>query len=267
MLVRFSVIELIKTTSSEGKKFSPANAVPGGMTPRERGKQKKEKVLIWLLKWHFSTAAMVARCCDVEINYMRILEKKGLVEPFNTPTLQSKHGWMLTKDGHSAANSALGQCLDYDCDAASIDRSNLRHDLCCQYATSYLKAVNFLPERLIGMKDKKDVKRPDAFIVDADGKKIALELELTPKKRGREFDRAIVAAANLIHSKKVDEVIYVTDSKALKTRYETDIKKVMGHWERDPKTRQWKMESQFHFSDEQIANIKFLLIPDLQKGL
>lgn len=252
-----------------GDFFGPT---PGGMTPRERGKEKTEAVILWLFYWHHSTAAVISKCCNVAPFFLRTLEKKGLTQSFMTPGLFARDGWMLTKDGVLAANEILlergllDRCVAYDTSVSSVMHNHLRHDLCCQLAIDFLCPASYTTERMMGLQGKKDEKRPDALFVNERGRTAALEVELTVKKNGRELDRALRASESLLAKAegdpgKIHYVVYVTPFEAIKTRYVDALEKPIGTWER--KGTSWACASEAKLTDDIRESFSFHVIPKL----
>jgi hypothetical protein len=133
-------------------------------------------------------------------------------------------------------------------DALRINQANLRHDFLVQKATiKNLKAgkiAGFQTPKELAEKSRKDEKIPDAVWIMPDGRKRAIELELTAKFKRRLDDFVHGIILSLSGSPpRFDGYFIVSDSQAILSRYKAAFKpgQKVARWERD-KQSHWRIK-------------------------
>ena len=209
-----------------------AQAALAGRTPLEAGMQKSLAALVWVYRWGYSSPSIMDTVAGIEGAPRRgvaaRLAKRGLLARHSVPVVAPhlpRAIMTLTAQGVSAVEAAGGWWPDW---APPIDELSpyedgiierqIVHDLAVQKITlEFLcngKISGFKTPREMKSASEKGKKQPDAVWI-MDGKHVALELELTRKKPGKEWDDTRLATLQALQDGVYDMVIYVTHSPAI----------------------------------------------------
>lgn len=243
-----------KKIAPESFKATAANLKAAGTNSRKVGGEKAFKALLWVYRWGWSYPFLVDHIASPNRRGLckKLVEQK-LLSSFDCPGAGGKKGLpnsvvCLTKDGQMLVESELSesQFLDQNLQE-DIPWHQLYHDALVQRATG-LKSdlLEFKTPKEIAEKSDRGVKQADAIWILKSGQRIGVELELTAKKRGREFDQTILS---LLHSVNPNGNPHQLDAIALVCRgredgilgsYRERLKpgKKITLWERDP-SRKW----------------------------
>ncbi|AXQ31091.1 hypothetical protein D0B54_21480 [Solimonas sp. K1W22B-7] len=219
----------------------------------EIGRLKMILALIWTYRWGYSTPTIL----DLVVggnghgNIASRLLKAGYIERFGIylgSRFDALPRWItvLTPDGVREAEANVDHLVHHlhRHSGERIQRSNLVHDLrvqrftlrnlsgapfgnSCGHDEGYLfvprkgvgKVVGFMSPAELG-EVSLGSKLPDAVWLMPDGKRLAIEVELTAKW-GWEFDITLERTVNLIRNDTYQGVLIVTRSKSIQKRYES----------------------------------------------
>jgi hypothetical protein len=176
-----------------------------GKSSRQVGAEKTFKALHWVYRWGWSYPFILDQVASPGRRGMtKKLVEQNLLASFDCPGAGGKKGIpktvvCLTEDGQMIVENELledqflSQSLEDD-----IPWHQLYHDALIQRSTALKDDLaEFKTPKEIADKSAKGVKQADAIWILKSGLKIGVELELTAKKKGREFDQTILA---LLHS-------------------------------------------------------------------
>lgn len=237
---------------SEGKlKKTPPRAMDfmGGQSPHERSIQKRQAVLTWIYRWGYSSAEIIRQVADQTAGgYAKKLEERGLLVATKTESGIPRAIFTLTKSGYQEAERFADKLAPYpELDPYRVNQQLIRHNLLAQQITvRELKNGNthdYLTERFVGLDgDKPGQKRPDVVWIAWDGRRTAVEVELTAKweRRLDEFILAVGDGLDPTNGPRYAEFVIVTDSPAIERRYRAAVepgtsltvwqKNERGHW-------------------------------------
>lgn len=227
------------------------------LSPIDRADEKLEDALIWLSRWGYSTPSVLGSLVQLE-NPMaestpaqqkaateqqgrRLAERmqaKGLVKSVLTSGnwgfwkyivdqygLRKKAGpflLVLTEIGKGAAQS-IDASLGAPHHRQVHGVQSIRHNLICQTVTiEYLKRgfSDYEPEASRRTESKPGIKQPDCILIKDDGRRVALEIELSPK-RGAPLDRALISVCKGLETGSFDFCIYLFASAVASEIYES----------------------------------------------
>jgi len=241
-------------------KETAAKLRAAGTNSRKVGAEKRFKALHWVYRWGWSYPFLVDHIASPNRRGLtkKLVEQKLLIS-YDCPGAGGKKGLpnsvvCLTKDGQMLVESELSESEFLDQNLQDdIPWHQLYHDALVQRATG-LKAdlVEFRTPKEIAEKSDAGVKQADAIWVLKSGERIGVELELTAKKKGREFDQTILSLIRSVNPKgnphNLDAIALVCRGRedGILGSYRERLKpgKKITLWERDP-SRKW-VESEKH---------------------
>ncbi|HNU67383.1 MAG TPA: hypothetical protein PL131_14230 [Methylotenera sp.] len=151
-----------------------------------------------------------------------------------------------------------------------VNQQQLRHYQIVQIATvnalNSKKIVDFETERMFASEgDKPGIKRPDVLWFTDNGKRIAVEVELS-QKWDRAFDEFLLAIIRSLSSKdgvkaKFDRFLIITDSNAIRHNYIEAIQpgSIFYKWEKNHRDH-WEVTKKLLVPDWLIQKVDFQLI-------
>ncbi len=172
-----------------------------GTNSRKVGAEKAFKALHWVYRWGWSYPFLVDHIASPNRRGLtkKLVEQK-LLNSFDCPGAGGKKGLpnsvvCLTKDGQMMVESELSESQFLDQNFHDeIPWHQLYHDSLVQRATGLkVDLLKFKTPKEIAAKSDIGIKQADAIWVLKSGQKIGVELELTAKKKGREFDQTILS--------------------------------------------------------------------------
>lgn len=194
-------------------------------SPREVGADRAREALIWLRRWGWSSPSVL----DIVTSATRRglvarLERAKMVETIELDFYSiaiaplPKKLVKLSDQGLELAESLFESNVIYS-DIARPKPNDLLHDikvqeLAAKNISEGAKLVNSDPELRRKIKSGKIID----FIIEKDGKKIGIELELS-KKREDEFCHGIESVCEAIKNKKIDGVIVYCATESIAKRY------------------------------------------------
>lgn len=247
-----------------------------GQSPRQRGREKQQLALEWLILFHKATPGIIRQVVGATASgYAAKLVRAGLAKYSTAPTLRSGKVIMLTADGIYLAERLQPDHMGkYNLDASSLSHATLKHDLAVQLGIlaimDRLVVKSVLPERLIPSTVPGD-KRPDAvFWLDDPTVELplALEMELTGKKPGRERDMALAAVVNALIEDRYEMVVYMTDSQAIIDAYLAVLMESIPLWVKNRRSGKWELTGETVTATEDVlARIEWICRPRLLDAL
>lgn len=187
---------------------------------RLRGREKQEKVFLWLAEYHYSTISIMSKALGVnsvgQWAFFKRLIDAGLLRKIEVPTVKEKL-FLMTRDGRELACELTEKALDYVTEPSKVSVPIVRHNLCVQLAIlERLKpGINHTFEKHLSFTDKD--KLPDALL-ENDGRATALEIELSHKRTNRVY-RAFFDHIRGMKDKHYFDVEYVFSSTSLRNNY------------------------------------------------
>lgn len=226
-----------------------------GVAPRVKGLQNQLKVVDWLYRFGYSSAAVLQDVLNKQSSgWAAAAERRGLLQSVRTVSGVPPRLYMLTAEGLALAEQHAQLLLAYpEVDPARVNQSLLRHNLLVQSLTvaevTAKRIASFRSERELSCGDRRGVKRPDAIWNLPSGTRVAIELELTAKW-GRtldEFVRALVRGlqGDANTETAFDRVAVITPSPAIAERYKAALTAgaPMRTWFKDQRGA-WRVERQ-----------------------
>ena len=222
---------------------------------RLRGREKLEKVFLWLSEYHYSTITIMSKALGVnsvgQWAFFKRLLDAGLLRKIDVPTVREKV-FLMTRDGVGLACELTEKALDYNTEPSKVSVSTVRHNLCLQLAVlERLKPGTVHTfEKHLKFTDKD--KLPDALL-DNDGHVTALEVELSHKRTNRVY-RAFYDHIRAMKDKHYYDVEYVFSSVSLRNNYKAkfDAKEWPVIERKDGRLRQ----SEKTFSPDSVAGLR-----------
>ncbi|SDH70937.1 hypothetical protein [Propionivibrio dicarboxylicus] len=207
----------------------------GGESPRARGEKKRRKVLEWVYRWGYSSAEILREVAGQQAKgYAKGLSEKGWLVEKKTESRLPRCIYTLSQIGQQDAERRAEKLLRYpEADSSKVKQQQIHHYLLAQRATiNALVAdtiIGYETERMIDEEgDKAGEKRPDVIWLLPDGKKMGVEIELSPKwdHNFYLFVLGIVRALSPTSTgqpAKYQSFAIVTESSAIYSRYKRDM--------------------------------------------
>ncbi len=262
---------------SEGKlKKKPPRAKDfmGGQSPHERSIQKRQTVLTWIYRWGYSSAEIIRQVVGQTAGgYAKKLESRGLLIATRTESGIPRAIFTLTESGHQEAERLANDLAPYpELDPYRVNQQQIRHNLLAQQATiqelASGNAYDYSTERLVVLDgDKPGQKRPDAMWLALDGRKTAVEVELTAKweRRLDEFVLAVTVGLDPQNGPHYNEFVVITDSPAIERRYRAAMQPgaTVTVWRKNGRAH-WVAKDKFTIPHFLSQGVRFVLLQDGQ---
>jgi hypothetical protein len=211
----------------------------------DRAREKTEIILNWLVKFHYSNAAILMTLLGLHhpanLAYFRKLVEKGLLKSVDISTVK-RPVLMLSAAGLSMLeNNPL--TTQYNYDDRRIAASLTRHHLAVQVAVLKRRDQweSVIPERLIRAVGKK---MPDSLLVKEDIR-TALEIELNYKSK-QQIYLGFIDHVRAIRDNKYARVEYIFTDKTMRDYYQRMFEEAewpIYRW--DVRTKRYKKETYF----------------------
>jgi hypothetical protein len=246
--------ECEKTAARERLARARRELTEQGISTRQLGRERLLEGCRWVYRWGWSAPAIV----DMLGGARRGLSARAVAAGLMSETRTAAGGVLedvpkkiltLTDAGVAFVEKHLSEdeLLEPE-DALRINQANLRHDFLAQKATiKNLKAgkiSDYLTPKEMAEASRKDEKIPDAVWIMPDGRKRAIELELTAKFKRRldDFVWGIILSLSG-DPPKFDGYFIVSDSQAILSRYKAAFRpgQKVARWERD-KQSHWRIK-------------------------
>jgi len=194
------------------------------MSRRARHKEKRDYVVRWLLEFQYSTRSILCAAMQLTLTsqskFFRSLKNSGLFVITRHPLLHEELLLLSYSGKQYAAMIDPVRADRYHATATRVMSSTTIHGLKVQAGVIARADVSipfsFQSERL--MEGIERSKRPDALI-DLDGARVALEIELTQKSTKRIYLGFLDHVENMKKSA-YERVCYLFPSQALKSIYQ-----------------------------------------------
>ena len=228
-----------------------------GTNPRAVGRAKARQALEWVYRWGWASHKTIDGLAGVKRRGLAAkLARQGLLQATRTESGGAVddvpgHILTLTKLGQAEVEKWREELLQYDVDPYRVRQDLLRHNELAQRATASAlangKIVGYETEKEMCAKSEKGVKQPDAAWQLQDGKRVAVEIELSGKW-ARDLDQFILACVSALSSSENEQARFnllalVTDSPAIQKRYKSAFTAgtKYGHWQKDSRGRWTRM--------------------------
>jgi hypothetical protein len=238
-----------------------------GQSPTARGLEKKRRVLLWVLRWGYSSADIIRQVSGRDRSgYARKLAKEGLLREVKTDRNPGAF-YVLTRDGLANAVQNSEDDLYYpEIDPSKVHLGQMEHYLVAQKVTinalSNEKISDYKTERMFS-EGIKGEKRSDVIWVTRDGRSVGLEIELHGKWH-RELDQFVFRViASMQHQAgravQLDHTAIVSKSQSILARY----KKAMAPgtklkiWEKNASRNVWESNKTIDVPEWLIERIVF----------
>lgn len=241
----------------------------GGQSPYERSIQKRQDVLTWVYRWGYASAEIIRQVAGQTAGgYAKKLERHGLLIATKTESGIPRAIFTLTKSGYQEAERFADKLAPYpELDPSRVNQQLIRHNLLAQHITvRELKNGNihdYLTERFVGLDgDKPGQKRPDVVWIAWDGRRTAVEVELTAKWE-RRLDEFVLAVGKGLDPKKgplYAEFVIVTDAPAIERRYRAAMApgSTLTVWEKNERGH-WAPKDHYHTPSFISQGVRFIL--------
>lgn len=254
---------------------SAAKVTLAGKTPRDFGEEKTKKVLNWIYRWGWASPGTIEKIGGAQRTGLTTrLIKNKLVMKIRSASGGGVKGVpiylvTLTKLGVEMHERNEKNSIGYEIDPYKINQNMLRHDQLAQTKTleklENKIIVEYKTERELAALSLADVKQPDIIWINSNNKRIAVEIELS-QKRKRELDEfvrktCLSLIAKLDKPSRFDFVFIYSDSQAILDNYNEafEIGKETNKWEKD-ETRHFKVNGFFTIPESIDGKIKWNLI-------
>jgi DNA-binding PadR family transcriptional regulator len=242
-----------------------------GKSPRQVGQERAKLALRWIYDWGWSTPTAVELLAGGNRSGLATrLVQRGLVNRTRTESggghrdvpaylLTLTEGGVQEVERWLESESSL---LPYDIDPYKINQAVLRHDTIAQMAT--IRALKndtiqgYMTERQLAQRSESRIKQPDVVWIqkiEDTRLKLAIEVELSAKW-ARDLDQFVHSCVLALSgdSPRFDQIILITDSPAILTRYKSAFQSGNEYnlWERDQR-RHWIATDSAHVP-ENAAN-------------
>jgi hypothetical protein len=245
--------ECDKTAARERLAQARHELAAQGISTRALGRERLLEACRWVYRWGWSAPAIVDLLGGSRRGLARRAVEAGLMQETATSAggvLEDVPKKILTlaDEGIAFVEKHLteDELLEPE-DALRVNQANLRHDFLVQKATiKNLKAgkiTGFQTPKELAEQSRRDEKIPDAVWIMPDGRKRAIELELTAKFKRRLDDFVWGIILSLSGSPpKFDGYCIVSDSAAILSRYKAAFRpgQKVARWERD-KQSHWRI--------------------------
>lgn len=239
-----------------------------GKTSRQVGAEKTFKALHWVYRWGWSYPFILDQVASPgRRGLTKKLVDQKLLASFDCPGAGGKKGIpktvvCLTENGQMVVESELledqflSQNLEDD-----IPWHQLFHDALIQRSTALKTDLKeFKTPKEIADKSAKGIKQADAIWILESGLRIGIELELTAKKKGREFDQTILALLQSVNPKGNPhslDMISIIGSAGILQNYKKRLSpgNNIDLWERD-QSRRW-IESEKKITVPEWSSTRF----------
>lgn len=227
----------LETTKNSAAKTEIARSVLkerlNGKTSLERGRERALTAVTWIYRWGWSSSTTVETLVSSNRSGLaQRLVKGGLVVSTKTQSRRNEKFLpssflTLTLDGKHMVEVGLEEQMFYEHRPERVNQNHLMHDqMAQQYTAERLIAgdiVDYQTEKEMSSKSRNGVKNPDVVWIFPDGKKVSIEIELSPKWE-RDLDTFVHSSLVSLSSKtgpaRFDRLHIITDAPAILKRYQ-----------------------------------------------
>jgi hypothetical protein len=245
-------------TFSSKSKDALRTRLASGISTRRIGELKQQHALQWIYLFGWSWPSVLEQICGCKNKRLTSqLLKKKLITTM-VPEAAGMKGVpkkiiVLSERGLQEVERFQKELIKYELDPSRIRQTHIRHAAIAQQETANMLGPNFgfQTERQLAAMSVKNMKQPDILWI-IDGKRIAVEIELT-SKWDRGFDQFVLSTilslmASAQTPARFDSVLILTDSPATQERYSAQFKpgQTFNAWEKEgsKNTGKWKVSNQ-----------------------
>jgi len=227
----------MQTTETTNNRTAIARSVLkqklNGQSTLERGKERTLTALTWIYRWGWASSTTLEMLVGTQRSGLaQRLIKGGLL--VNTKTHSRRNEKFLpgsfltlTIDGKHMVEINRMEPMPYEHRPERVNQNHLMHDEMAQRITAdRLTAgviIDYRTEKEMTSRSQNGVKNPDVVWIFQGGKKVSIEIELSPKWE-RDLDTFIHSSLVSLSSKtgpaRFDQLIIFTDAPAILKRYQ-----------------------------------------------
>lgn len=228
-----------------------------GRTTLERGKERTMSALEWIYRWGWASSTTIEVLVGTQRSGLaQRLVKSGLLVSTKTQSRRNEKFLpgsflTLTVDGKHMVEVNRMEPMHYEHRSDRVNQNHLLHDEMAQRATAERLAsgviVDYRSEKEMKAKSQNGVKHPDAAWRYPCGKKVSVEIELSPKW-ARDLDVFVHSSLLSLSTKngpaRFDELVFITDAPAIFKRYQEAFKPgaKFSTWQKNESGRWVKVE-------------------------
>ena len=243
-----------------------------GKSPRELGKESRQKILEWLYRWGYTSSSVGQILLNRTAGgYLQKLAKQNWLVSTKTKSGVPSTYFTLSLLGLQEAERDSITLIKYvEADPYKVDQLKIRHYLIAQTSTiNALKSgfiIDYETERMFGKDgDKLGVKRPDVLWITRGGLRYGIEVELSAKW-AMDLDDFILGITRALQSSGAEVQTYsrfviISDSPAIIRRYSAAMQpgQPLSVWEKNGRGH-WVIEKTLKVPDWLINKVDFRLI-------
>jgi hypothetical protein len=227
----------MKTTETTNNRTAIARSVLkqklNGKSTIERGKERTLTALTWVYRWGWASSTTLEMLVDTQRSGLaQRLVKSGLL--VSTKTLSRRNEKFLpgsfltlTQDGKHTVEVDRMEPMPYEHRPERVNQNHLLHDEMAQRFTAERLTAgvigDYQTEKEMKAKSQNGIKNPDAVWLFPDGKKVSVEIELSPKWE-RDLDTFVLSSLVSLSCKsgpaRFDQLQIITDAPAILKRYQ-----------------------------------------------
>jgi hypothetical protein len=240
-------MENLETTKNSAAKTEIARSVLkqklNGKSSLERGRERALTGLTWIYRWGWTSSTTLETLVSTKRSGLaQRLVKSGLVVSTKTQSRRNEKFLpgsylTLTLDGKHMVEVKQVEPMYYEHRPERVNQNLLMHDQMAQQFTAERlitgNIVGYQTEKEMTSKSKNGVKNPDAVWIFPDGKKVSVEIELSPKWE-RDLDTFIHSSLVSLSSKtgpaRFNRLHIITDAPAILKRYQNAFSPGNNFW-------------------------------------
>lgn len=237
----------MKTTENTNDRTAIARSVLkqklAGRSTLERGRERALTALTWIYRWGWGSSTTLETLVGTQRSGLaQRLVNSGLLVSTKTHSRRNEKFLpgsflTLTHDGKHLVEIDRIEPIHYDHRPDRINQNHLLHDEMAQRATAERLASGLIKdyhsEKEMRARGQNGVKNPDAVWIFPDGKKVSVEIELSPKWERDLHTFVHSSLTSLSHKSgpaRFDELIILTDAPSILKRYQEAFKPGAKFW-------------------------------------
>jgi hypothetical protein len=268
----------MKTTETINNRTTIARSVLkqklAGLSTLERGRERTLTALTWIYRWGWASSTTLEVLVGTKRSGLaKRLVNSGLLVSTKTNSRRNEKFLpgsflTLTQDGKHLVEVNLIEPMPYDHRPERVNQNHLLHDEMAQRATAE-RLVNgaikdYRSEKEMQARSQSGVKNPDVAWIFPDGRKVSVEVELSPKWE-RDLDTfvhsSLLSLSNKTGHARFDELLVVTDAPAILKRYQEAFKPGAKFWTwKKNDAGRWITDDQKTVPDWTVERIKWSMV-------
>lgn len=204
-----------------------------GRSSLERGRERALTALTWVYRWGWASSTTLEMLVGTQRSGLaQRLVKSGLLVSTKTQSRRNEKFLpgsflTLTQDGKHMVEVDRMEPMPYEHRPERVNQNHLMHNEMAQRFTAERlidgTIVDYLTEKEMKAKSQNGVKNPDVVWLFPDGKKVSVEIELSPKWE-RDLDTFVLSSLVSLSCKNgpahFDQLQFITDAPAILKRYQ-----------------------------------------------